>query len=123
MMFFNIFTNLIFISFIVITSKSLNNAEYYGLLSYAIVQTVLRSMMNIFGIITSKILSKNVLKRNNNALFLFGIASVTFTVLFDIVFIVYFNCILFYIKTKDIVIGLGFMNILWIIDIIMVCYD
>ena len=119
MMLFNLLINGIFISLTISTSE---NDNHYGLLSFAIIQTIIRSMMNISGIITAKILSKNVLERNNNALFLFGIASFTVTFLFDVVFIVYFNYVLYYIKTFSIVIGLVWMNILWILDIIIVIY-
>ena len=119
MILFNLLINGIFILLIIIKSK---NDNHYGLLLFAIIQTVLRYMMNISGLITSKILSKDVLERNNNALFLFGIASAILTFTFDIVFMVYFNYILFYIKTFSIVIRIVWINILCILDIIIVIY-
>lgn len=120
MVLFNIITSSLFIWLILITRSSDNKQN--GLLSFAIIQTILRSIMNISGITTSKILSKNTLKRNNNALFLFGIASITFTLIFDIIFLIYFNYILYYISKYSIIIRLVWINIIWIIDICMISY-
>eukprot|EP01084_Bolivina_argentea_P254785 428402_1 len=122
---FNIFTTGLFISFLILT-YNLNNA----MMAYAIIQGVLRTLMNISGFRAIKILkNQSILYRNNNFLFLFGITSILFTIVFDVVFMVYINYIFYSISmhelTDDIVeyAQLGWVNIIWILDILIVLYS
>ena len=136
MLFFNIITNGLFITIIILTYSQY---QYELLISYVITQILLRFLMNVMGFKSVKhIFSKDELYRNNNFLFLFGVSSILTTIIFDAVFLVYFNYILYHISNGSItgvisdnlwvdhdleMIKLVWFNLIWIVDILIVLFS
>lgn len=114
----------------IIIKLTYSEFEYEMLISYVIMQAILRFIMNIIGFKSvNHIFSKSELLRNNNFLFLFGVSSILFTIIFDSVFLIYFNYILYHISTDstkvtdwvgshDMIILIWF-NVTWIIDMMV----
>ena len=140
MLVYNAITSTLYITIILTYSQH----HYQILISYGIIQILFRLTMNIMGFksinhIFSKKKEKIQLNRHNNLLFLFGISSIFFTVIFDTVFLVYFTYIWYDISNGSIsrliyddmddevvvnyeMIKLVWFNIIWISDILIILF-